>query len=83
MLRNALIFQEALDQFGAITTSDNMDEICDRLEQICAHEELALAVMMLFVMKIKNVNTDDLTGVELANTQPTLRDLILPPGVTL
>lgn len=81
MIYNALIFSEALDLVEKIVSSHDVDEVCDRFEKIVGNQDLSLACFMLLYMKLKNVDTSQFTGVELANTPPSIRDLILPPGV--
>jgi hypothetical protein len=80
-LRDEVIFTEAVEQVEAIMASESSDEIATRLEQISKIEDLALACLMLLVLKAKGHEVNE-TGVELANTQPTFHDLILPPGVS-
>lgn len=78
---NDLIFTEALAQVDAILSTQSADEMSDRLEKIAPNQDLALAVMSLFIMKIKGADLSQMSGVELANSHPTFGDLILPPGV--
>lgn len=78
---NELIFTEAIEQVEALVASENVDEIGSRIEQIAGIPDLAQSCLMLLLMKAKGVDTTTKTGVELANAQPTVMDLILPPGV--
>lgn len=80
---NDLIFTEALEQVELILLSENTDEISDRLEKIAPHKDLAMACLMLLVIKAKGGDISGMNGVEIANLQPTIKDLILPPGVYL
>lgn len=77
---NDLIFTEALEQVELILLTDNTEEIATRLETIAPHEDLAMACLMLLVIKAKGGDISNMTGVEIANLQPTIKDLILPPG---
>lgn len=83
MIYNTIIFSEALEQVEKILETPDIEEACDRIEKISATPDLAMACFMLFYMKAKNVDTSHLTGAELANTQPSIANLILPPGVKL
>lgn len=80
---NELVFTEALEQVEAIMATHNADEIGDRIERLAQYPDLAMSAMMILVFKAKGVDTSHFNGVELANTQPNIRDLILPPGVNL
>lgn len=77
---NELVFTEAVEQVERILETQSSDEIADRIERICPHPDLSMAVIMLLVFKAKGVAVDA-TGIELANSRPTFADLILPPGV--
>lgn len=77
---NELVFTEALAQVGALTSSTDADEISTRIEQIVCQEDLAMVCLMVLVMKARGVDTDSMNGIELANCQPTIMDLILPAG---
>lgn len=76
---NELVFTEAIEQVEAILASSNSDEISTRIEQLASNRDLAMSAMLIFVFKIKKV-AEGVTGVELANTRPSVHDLILPPG---
>lgn len=78
---NSLIFTEALEQVELILLTENTDEIADRLEKIAPNPDLAMSCLMLLVIKAKGGDISGMTGVEIANLQPTVKDLILPPGV--
>lgn len=80
---NDVVFTEAVEQVGALIDSDNSDEIATRIEEISKQKDLALVCLMPLVMKAKGIDIGDTTGVEMANTQPSIMDLILPPGVRL
>jgi hypothetical protein len=80
---NDLVFTEALEQVEAIMTTQSSDEIANRLENIVSYPDLAHVCLMLLIMRAKGVDTANMNGVELANTKPTIADLILPPGVTI
>lgn len=80
---NELVFTEAVELVEKIMHSDNADEIGNLIERLSTSSDLAMASMMLFVMKAKGVDTTTKTGVELANAKPTIADLLLPPGVKL
>lgn len=75
-----LIFTEAVDQVGALLESTNADEISTRLEQIAGNENLAMGCLLLLTLKAKGVDISEINGIQLANTQPTFADLILPSG---
>lgn len=83
MFYNTLIFSEAIEQVEKMVASSDVEEVCDRLEEISKNRDLALATLMLLYMKLKNVDTTQFTGAELANSQPSFQDLILPPGVKM
>lgn len=80
---NDLVFTEAIEQVEALIASNNADEITDRMQQIVKSRDLALGCLMLLVLRVKGVDTSGMTGVALAATQPSIRDLVLPPGVIL
>lgn len=80
---NDLVFTEALEQVELILLTESTDEIADRLEYIAPRSDLAMACMMLLVIKAKGGDISGMNGVEIANLQPTIQDLILPPGVVL
>jgi len=83
-LLNELIFTEAVEQVQAILTSQSSDEISDRLEAIVKIEDLALACLMLLAMKAKGIDISDANGIEMANAQPTIADLIIAsPGTPI
>lgn len=77
---NGLIFTEAVEQVNALLTTEDTDEISDRIEEISKNRDLSIASMMLLVLKARGVDIERLNGIELANTKPTAADLILPPG---
>lgn len=83
MIYNTLIFSEALEHVEKILETPDVDEACDRIEKISVSPDLAMACFMLFYMKAKGVDTSQLTGAELANSQPSIANLILPSGVKL
>lgn len=80
---NDVVFTDALEQVEALTTTDNADEITTRIEQIAAFPDLAIACLGLFVLKSRGADLTTMNGIEIANIQPSIADLIIPPGVTL
>lgn len=82
MVYNALMFTEAIEQLNKILEITDSDEVCDRIERLAQHPDLAMPSMMLLYFKVKGIDISTMNGVELANTRPTIADLILPPGVT-
>jgi hypothetical protein len=83
MIYNTLVFTDAIEHVEKILETPDIDEACDRIERISQTPDLAMACFMLFYMKSKGIDTSHLTGAELANTQPSIANLILPPGVKL
>ena len=83
MIYNTLVFSDALADVQRILDIEDIDEVCDHFEKISTNPDMCLATFMLLYMKIKNVDISDLTGAELANSQPSIQNLILPPGIRL
>lgn len=80
---NDVMFTEAIDQVEALIASTSADEIGERIEQIAHVEDLAQICLMLLIMKAKGIDTSGASGISLANPAYSVRDLILPPGLTL
>lgn len=79
-LYNDLIFTEAVEQVCALLDTTNPDEVTHRIEELAKDHELSMVCMMLLYLKTKGVDISQINGIELANIQPTIADLIIPPG---
>lgn len=77
-LRNAVSFERARELVDVALTSNNGDEIADALEAAASDSDVAHAVMFLFLGRIRGF--PEATGVEFANTRPTINSLYIPPG---
>lgn len=78
-IQDSLVFTEALDLVSRLVQSDDPDFMADAIEDIVRHKDLSHAVIFLLLVKAKGGDPFIKTGVELANTKPTVADLILPP----
>lgn len=76
-IHDSLIFSEALDLTTKLLDSTNPDETADIIEEIVKYRDLSHAVIFLLVVKAKGGDPFIKTGVELANTRPTVNDLII------
>lgn len=77
-LYNDVMFTEALEQVEALVSSDNANEISTRIEKIVAIPDLSMICMMILTLKARGVDTSSMTGIELANVQPSFSDLVIP-----
>lgn len=77
---NAVAFTESLAQVDALLTTANSDEIADRIERIAHYPDLAMATLMILVLKARGLDTSQMNGVELSYALPTVADLVFPPG---
>lgn len=76
-IHDSLVFSEALDLTTKLLDSTNPDETADIIEEIVKYKDLSHAVIFLLVVKAKGGDPFIKTGVELANTRPTVNDLII------